>query len=145
MNQQDSLSGNSLTVLICCVKADFQSITTTSAALQFASKARAIKTKVQPSVFKTPFKVPPVQSQFKTPGKTPFKTPGSLPYRTPLAPIQRNKATSPMGASFAVPEKISMLEKYEDLDESVLLAGSRMKGDKFLVGNKSRFTTEMIL
>jgi hypothetical protein len=29
-----------------------------------------------------------------------------------------------MGASFAVPEKISMLEKYEDLDESVLLAGS---------------------
>ncbi|XP_046634989.1 chromosome-associated kinesin KIF4-like [Daphnia pulicaria] len=121
---KDSLSGNSLTVLICCVKADFQSITTTSAALQFASKARAIKTKVQPSVFKTPFKVPPVQSQFKTPGKTPFKTPGSLPYRTPLAPIQRNKATSPMGASFAVPEKISMLEKYEDLDESVLLAGS---------------------
>jgi hypothetical protein len=128
------------------VKADFQSITTTSAALQFASKARAIKTKVQPSVFKTPFKVPPVQSQFKTPGKTPFKTPGSLPYRTPLAPIQRNKAASPMGASsFAVPEKISMQEKYEDLDESVLLAGSRMKGDKFLVGNKSRFIKEMIL
>ncbi|EFX68706.1 hypothetical protein DAPPUDRAFT_259772 [Daphnia pulex] len=105
-------------------QADVQSITTTSAALQFASKARALKTKVQPSVFKTPFKVPPVQSQFKTPGKTPFKTPGSLPYRTPLAPIQRNKAASPMGASFAVPEKISMLEKYEDLDESVLLAGS---------------------
>jgi hypothetical protein len=60
VNQQHSLSGNSLTVLICCVKADVQSITTTSAALQFASKARAIKTKVQPSVFKTPFKVPPV-------------------------------------------------------------------------------------
>ena len=124
LHQQDSLSGNSLTVLICCVKADVQSLTTTSAALQFASKARAIKTKVQPSVFKTPFKVPPVQTQFKTPRKTPFKTPGSTSFRTPFAQIHRNKLVTPGGSSFTVPTNMGMFEKCEDLDESVFLSGS---------------------
>ena len=92
--------------------------------MQFASKARAIKTKVQPSFFKTPFKVPP--TQLKTPGKTPFKTPGSTPFiiRTPLAQIQRSKVVTPGGSSFAVPEKMAMLEKCVDLDESVLVSGS---------------------
>lgn len=121
---KDSLSGNSLTVLICCVKADVQSIPTTSAALQFASKARAIKTKVQSS-FKTPLKPALVQVQFKTPGKTHFKTPKCTPWRTPFATIERNrKVMTPGGSSFAVPEQLAMSEKCPNLDESVLVSGS---------------------
>ena len=65
-------------------------------------------------------------TQLKTPGKTPFKTPGSTPFiiRTPLAQIQRSKVVTPGGSSFAVPEKMAMLEKCVDLDESVLVSGS---------------------
>lgn len=114
-----------MTILICCVKADIQSITTTSAALQFAAKARAIKTKVQPAIFKTPFK--PGTVHFKTPGRTPFKTPGNTPFRTPLAQIKLNKVVTPGGSSFAVPnfpEKINMSEQFDDLEESILVSGS---------------------
>lgn len=96
----------------------------TSAALQFAAKAKAIKTKVQPSVFKTPFKQGPA-SRFKTPNKTPFKTPGlTTPYRTPLAQIQRNKVVTPGGTSFAIPGKICVPQCSDELDESILVSGS---------------------
>ncbi|XP_057370294.1 kinesin-like protein KIF27 [Daphnia carinata] len=120
---KDSLSGNSLTVLICCVKADVQSITTTSAALQFAAKARAIKTKVQSS-FKTPLKPALAQVQLKTPSRIRFKTPRSTPWRTPFAPIERNRIVTPGGSSFAVPEQLAMSEKCSNLDESVFVSGS---------------------
>lgn len=121
-NPIDSLSGNSLTNLICCVKADVQSINTTSAALQFAAKARAVKTKVQLTPFKTPFKPSIAQVPLKTPVKPPFKIPANTPFRTPLVPIQRNKVVTP---SLALPIQLSTFdEPLDDLDESIFVSGS---------------------
>ena len=97
----DSLSGNSVTVLICCVKPNAQSIAATSNTLQFAAKARALKTKV-------------IYSSFKTPGRS---------MRTPLAPF-RNNVVTPGGSCFAVPSvKFNMQKTFEDLDESILVSG----------------------
>lgn len=122
----DSLSGNSLTVLICCIKSDFNSIAATSATLQFAAKARALKTKVVPLVtFKTPCKgaAPNLTTLAKTP--TPFKTPGKTTFRTPLVQIQQpKKVITPGGSTFAFPNKMNMQKQFNDLDESVLVSSS---------------------
>lgn len=127
-NSIDSLSGNSLTNLICCVKSDVHSITSTSAALQFAAKARAIKTKVQPIAFKTPLKPVKTPTNFKTPSKTPLKTPGNTLWRTPLVPILRNKVVTPGGSSFALPQRVCINEPANDLDESIFVSGSYKSG-----------------
>lgn len=121
----DSLSGNSLTVMICCIKSDFPSIAATSTALQFAANARALKTKVLPSTFKTPFKAPPTPFQS---GQSVFKT----PYRTPLIQVQQSSnkkaVVTPGGSTFAFPSNkravLNMSKQFEDLDESVLVSSS---------------------
>ena len=118
----DSLSGNSLTVLICCIRPDFHSIVATSTALQFAANARALKTKVLPATFKTPFKAPP-----PTPSGS-FRT----PFRTPLVPILKSSnktkaVVTPRGSTFVLPSKravCDMSKQFDDLEESIIVSSS---------------------